>query len=629
MCGITGIYSFNSPASQFKKQIEFAVDSLKTRGPDSNGIYIDKNTGLGHTRLSIIDTSDAGSQPFNSSDGRYSLVFNGEFYNHKDFRKELENDGIKFRSASDTEVLLYLLIKYAQEAIEKINGCFAFAFYDSLENTVIIARDRMGINPLSYYLDDDKFIFGSEMKSLYAYGIKKELNTAAVYTYFQLNYLPTNLSILNNVHKLEPGHYIKIGINGIEIKSYYKIPQFNKSAATDDYDTASKKLRDLLDASVERRLMADVPLGCFLSGGIDSTIITAMAAGHTKHLNTFSIGFKDEEFFDETCYAEIVAKNYKTNHTSFKLSNDDLLSHFSEMLDYLDEPFGDSSALAVNILSKLTRAKATVALSGDGADEMFAGYNKHTAHFNASYARAKEKIAAAMNPLLKVVPKSRNSKMSNFARQLDRFAKGFKLGPEDRYWFWSAIGTENYVQSLLKTEVDYQQYSSKKNRYLNSNSGLEDINNVLYTDMHLVLQGDMLTKVDLMSMANSLEVRTPFLDHTVVDYVFSLPSHYKITSSVRKRILKDSCRDLIPLELINRPKHGFEVPLLKWFRNELWEMIDKDLLSESFVKEQGVFNYEEILRLKKKIFSSVPEDSAAKIWALIVFQNWWKKYFIR
>lgn len=628
MCGITGIYSFKSPASQFKNQIEIAVEALKSRGPDNNGIYIDKNTGFGHTRLAIIDTSDAGVQPFNSPDNRYSLIFNGEFYNYNDFRKELSNDGVKFRSASDTEILLYLLIKHGENAIEKINGCFAFAFYDSLKNTVIIARDRMGINPLFYYLDEEKLIFGSEMKALFAYGIKKELNSAAIYTYFQLNYLPTNLSMLNNVHKLEPGHYIKIGLNGTETKSYYKIPQFNKSLASDDYSKASKKLRDLLDEAVERRLMADVPLGCFLSGGIDSTIITALAAGHTKHLNTFSIGFKDEEFFDETSFAEIVAKKYKTNHTSFKISNDDLLSHLNEMLDYLDEPFGDSSALAVNILSKLTRTKVTVALSGDGADEMFAGYNKHAAHFNASYARAKEKIAAAMNPLWKIVPKSRNSKMSNFARQLDRFATGFKLGPEDRYWFWAAIGTETYVQSLLKIEMDYPQYSSKKNKYLNSNSGLEEINNVLFTDMQLVLQGDMLTKVDLMSMLNSLEVRTPFLDHTVVDYVFSLPSHYKITSSVRKRILKDCCSDLIPTELMNRSKQGFEVPLLKWFRNELWEMIDKDLLSESFIKEQGVFNYEEIFKLKRKIFSTGPQDSAAKVWALIVFQHWWKKYFI-
>lgn len=628
MCGITGIFSFNNSAESYRSRIDDAVATLKSRGPDSNGVYIGKNVGFGHTRLSIIDTSDAGSQPFLDSTGRYALVFNGEFYNHNDFRSELISDGILFKSGSDTEVLLYLLIKYGEKAIEKINGCFAFAFYDSETERIIAARDRMGINPLVYFHDQEKFIFASEIKALFAYEITKELNTAAVYTYFQLNYLPANISMIKNVHKLEPGNYIIADKTGIIIKSYYKIPNAPISENYDDYKTASKKLRDLLDAAVERRLMSDVPLGCFLSGGIDSTIITALASGHTKHLNTFSIGFKDEEFFDETSFAEIVAKRYKTNHTTFKISNDDLLNNLTEMLDYLDEPFADSSALAVNLLSKLTRTKVTVALSGDGADEIFAGYNKHAAHFNASYARAKEKIAAAMNPLWKVVPKSRNSKVSNFARQLDRFATGFKLSPDERYWYWASIGSESYVSSLLDIKIDYAEFSQKKSKYVNSNCGLEDINQVLYTDMQLILPGDMLTKTDLMSMANSLEVRTPFLDHTVVDYAFSLPSHYKINSNQRKKILKDCCSDLIPKELINRPKHGFEVPLLKWFRKELWPMIDKDLLSEDFVKEQGIFNYEEILKLKKKIFSSGPEDSAAKIWALIVFQHWWKRYFI-
>jgi asparagine synthase (glutamine-hydrolysing) len=628
MCGITGFFSFNNSAETYRSKIDAAVEAIKSRGPDSNGLYIDKNVGFGHTRLSIIDTSDAGSQPFIDSSGRYALVFNGEFYNHNEYRAELVSDGIKFKSGSDTEVLLYLLIKYGENAIEKINGCFAFAFYDSISEKIIAARDRMGINPLVYYTDSEKFIFASEMKALYAFGIPKELNTAAVYTYFQLNYLPANISMLKNVNKLEPGNYLVVDKSGISVKSYYKIPNSVLTDNYDDYQTASKKLRDLLDSAVERRLMSDVPLGCFLSGGIDSTVITALAAGHTKHLNTFSIGFKDEEFFDETSFAEIVAKRYKTNHTSFKISNDDLLNNLTEMLDYLDEPFADSSALAVNILSKLTRTKVTVALSGDGADEIFAGYNKHAAHFNASYARAKEKIAAAMNPLWKVVPKSRNSKVSNFARQLDRFATGFKLSPDERYWYWASIGSESYVSSLLDIPIDYAEFSQRKNKYVNSNVGLEDINQVLYTDMQLILPGDMLTKTDLMSMANSLEVRTPFLDHTVVNYAFSLPSHYKINSNQRKKILKDCCSDLIPKELINRPKHGFEVPLLKWFRNELWQMIDKDLLSEEFVTNQGLFNYNEISKLKKKIFSSGPEDSAAKIWALIVFQHWWKKYFI-
>jgi asparagine synthase (glutamine-hydrolysing) len=627
MCGITGIYCFNDTADKYSDRLAMAVDSLKYRGPDDNGIYIDKNTGFGHTRLSIIDVSTAGAQPFADISGKYSLVFNGEFYNHKDFKQELLNDGVKFKSSSDTEVLLYLLIKYGSDAIEKVNGCFSFAFYDSVNNSCIIARDRMGINPLVYFKDNEKLVFASELKALIAFGIPRELNTSAVFTYFQLNYLPTNTSILKNVYKLEPGYYLSITKQGVVKNQYYKIHEFDSKAPTTSYNDAKIKLRELLDASVKRRLVADVPLGCFLSGGIDSTIITALAAGHTKHVNTFSIGFKGDSYFDETSFAELVAKKYNTNHTSFKVSKDDLLQNLNIVLDYLDEPFADSSALAVNILSKLTREKATVALSGDGADEMFAGYNKHTAHFNATYAGTKEKVAAAMNPLWKVVPKSRNSKAANFARQLDRFASGYKLSPEERYWFWASIGTEKYVNDLLNIKIDYQQFSKNKLSILSTKNSFSEINTILYADMHLVLQGDMLAKVDFMSMANSLEVRTPFLDHTVVDFVFSLPSHYKITANTRKRILKDCCADLIPEDLIHRTKHGFEVPLLSWFRNELWSMIDNDLLSEKFVREQEIFNYETVKKLKKKIFSNNPEDSAAKIWALLVFQYWWKKYF--
>ncbi len=627
MCGITGIYCFNESAENYESKLKLAVESLKSRGPDSNGIFINQNIGLGHTRLSIIDTSAAGSQPFIDKSGKYAIVFNGEFYNHNDFRQELKNDGIDFDSETDTEVLLYLLIKYGTLAIAKINGCFSFAFYDLNKNTCLLVRDRMGINPLLYYKDDDKLIFASEMKAIFSFGIPKILNHDSLVTYLQLNYLPTNCSIIENVHKLEPGHYLEISQNGVSIQKYYEIPTYNSASTIDDYETAKSNLKTLLDNSVKRRMIADVPLGCFLSGGIDSTIITALASQHTVNLNTFSIGFKDNEYFDETCYADIVAKKFKTNHTVFKISNDDLLHNLNSAINYLDEPFADSSALAVNILSKLTREKVTVALSGDGADEMFAGYNKHSAHYKAALAGPKEKIAATLHPIWKALPKSRNSKTANLARQLDRFASGYKLSPEERYWFWASIGSTDYTTSILLQQPNNQRINDIKQKYLTNTSNFKDLNAVLYTDMKLVLQGDMLTKVDLMSMANSLEVRTPFLDHTVVDYVFGLPANYKISATSKKLILKETFKDLIPHELLNRPKHGFEVPLLKWFKNELWSLIDTDLLSEKFISEQALFNYNTIRDLKKKIHSTNPGDTAAKVWALIVFQNWWKKYF--
>lgn len=629
MCGIIGFYNKHSDASEYKKNLLNAVDSLKMRGPDSNGTFFDKNTGLGHTRLAVIDTSNAGNQPFTDSSGKYTLIFNGEFYNHKGYRNELENDGVKFISESDTEVLLYLLVKYGKDAIQKINGCFAFAFYDSVKNEIIIARDRMGINPLLYYVEDDKIVFASEMKALIAFGLKPDIDYEAVFSYFQLNYFPPNQCVFRNTFKLKPGTYAVINENGIKNHEYYTIPLSINNTEFPDYIQAKKQLYTLLDESVKRRLISDVPIGCFLSGGIDSSIITALASAHTNNLNTFSIGFTDESYFDETNYANIVAEKYKTNHTVFKISSNDILDNFFKIIDYFDEPFADSSALAVYILSYCTKQKATVALSGDGADEMFAGYNKHSAHFNASYMGVKENFVKAFNPLWKIMPKSRSNKSSNLFRQLYRFSEGCKFTPRDRYWFWASIGSENYVESLLKRTINKLEFENKKNEYLKSVSNLSDINSVLYADMHLVLQGDMLTKVDLMSMANSLEVRTPFLDHNVVDFVFSLPYSYKITNSSRKRILKDTFRHLLPEELLNRPKHGFEVPLLKWFRNELWNLIDNDYLSEDYIKEQNIFNYNVIKKLKKQIHSENPEDSHAKIWALLVFQNWWKKYIMK
>ncbi len=621
MCGIVGVYSFGN--QNFDSQIKSAVSSLESRGPDCNGIFVHENVALGHTRLSIIDTSEAGNQPFRDASGNFVLVFNGEFYNHNDFRNELLADGVKFTSKSDTEVLLYLLIKYRERAIEKLNGCFAFAFYDIAKNECLLVRDRMGINPLVIYSDSDKIMFASEMKALIAMGIPREIDNEALKTYFQLNYIPTNQGIFKNTRKLQPGTFMKISKSGTEEYSYYKIPDYKATPINDDYKTAQKRLRELLTESVGRRLIADVPLGCFLSGGIDSSIITGIASQLTPHLNTFSVGFSDNKYFDETDCAEIIAKRFNTNHTAFKISSLDLLKNISHTLDYLDEPFADSSALAVDILSKLTRQKVTVALSGDGADELFSGYNKHSAHLRIMNAGIKEKAVASFEPIWKLLPKSRNSKITNTFRQLYRFANGYNLSNAERYWRWASIGDDDYVSKLLKVNANETVFDERKNFYLSSD--FADMNDVLNADMHLVLQGDMLAKVDFMSMANSLEVRVPFLDHTVVDYVSCLPSSYKIDSKSRKKILRETFADFFPPELLNRRKHGFEVPLLKWFNSELKTTIDNDLLSKQLIEEQGLFNYAEIESLKLQLQSNNVGDATAKVWALIVFQWWWKK----
>ena len=632
MCGITGIFAFNLVGKFNRINISAATQSLSKRGPDFQDIYLGDWVGLGHRRLSIIDTSAIANQPMWDESKRYCIIFNGEIFNYRELKAELQTKGISFFSHSDTEVLLKLYIVEREKCLAKLNGFFAFCIYDKQEQSFFIARDRYGVKPLLYVHDEDKFLFASEMKSILQYGIEKELDYTSLHTYLQLNYIPAPNTIFKKVKKLLPGHFLKIENCQLRIENYYSIPYTSQAEANPiSYEDGKEKLKKLLEASVQRRLVADVPLGAFLSGGIDSSVITALASKHKPDLHTFSIGFRDEKFFDETKYARLVANCFKTEHTVFSLTNDDLYAHVHSALDYIDEPFADSSAINVYILSKETRKYATVALSGDGADELLAGYNKHDAFNRIINKGWKENAVASLLPLWKLLPKSRHNPLANKARQLQRFAEGMNLSSKDRYWRWAGYTDENQSLALL-SEMSRQQFIETefkdfKSSLLETIPEKERINDILLTDMKLVLANDMLTKVDLMSMANGLEVRTPFLDYEVVNYMFSLPASFKINSNIRKRILQDAYKEILPAQLYNRPKKGFEVPLLKWLRREMKSLIMDDLLSEKLIREQNTFNYIEIEKLKRKLFSSNPEDVHARIWGLIVFQWWWKKYF--
>jgi asparagine synthase (glutamine-hydrolysing) len=632
MCGITGMFAFNLVGRFNKIQVTNATMALQKRGPDFQDVYTDEWVGLGHRRLSIIDTTSVAHQPMWDDTKRYCIVFNGEIFNFAELKKYLESKGIAFFSHGDTEVLLKLYIYEKENCLSKLNGFFSFCVYDRQEQTFFLARDRFGIKPLLYQFDEDKFLFSSEMKSLLHYGIEKKLDYSSLYTYLQLNYIPAPDTIFLSVKKLLPGHYMKVSRQKMDIQSYYQIPYDHEHVANNkiSYEHAKDKARELLEASVQRRLVADVPLGSFLSGGIDSSIVTGLASKYKPDLHTFSIGFRDEKFFDETNYARLVAKHFKTEHTVFSLTNNDLYAHVHTILDYLDEPFADSSAIAVYILSKETRKHATVALSGDGADEMLAGYNKHAAFNRIINSGWKENLVNKLDPIWKALPKSRSGAISNKVRQLSRFSEGMKLSSKDRYWQWAGYATKEETLLMLHPDLRINMwlkdfYPRRKN-ILQHIPDKEDINDILLTDMNLVLPNDMLTKVDMMSMANGLEVRVPFLDFEFVNFMFSLPSSYKLKGANRKRIVKDAFRTMLPKQLYHRPKKGFEVPLLKWFRNEMKSLIVDDLLSEKFITEQGVFDYREIDKLKQQLFSSDPQDIHARIWGLIVFQWWWKKY---
>ena len=635
MCGIAGVFAFNDEG---KSKINFIAASIKTlnkRGPDFIDIYKETDFALAHARLAIIDTSNAANQPFTDQSGAYTIVFNGEIFNFKALKAELMLKGVKFRTESDTEVLLNLYIKEGKTCLNKLNGFFSFAIYNHHSKELFIARDRYGIKPFIYTVQDDYFCFASELKALLKFEIPKKINKAVLLQYFHLNYIASNNSIFEGVHKLPPGHYAVLKNGKLQIDCYYKIMQTGQGIVEKlDYQESCSKLYHLLDDAVKLRMISDVPLGAFLSGGIDSSIITALASKHTKHLNTFSIGFKDEPMFDETSFAKLVAKKCQTNHTVFSLTNNNLYENLNDMLAYIDEPFADSSALNVFILSQQTRKKVTVALSGDGADEMFAGYNKHAAAFAVLNNQYKINSLKHVSPLFKMLPQSRNTKFGNLVRQFDKLTAGAKLNDAERYWRWAGFYDDNHLVNLFKPNFidtsSYDGYKSMKASLLNafSSNQVQSMNQILLTDMKMVLAGDMLTKVDSMSMANSLEVRVPFLDYRVVDFAFSLPDNFKITAKNRKLILKDTFKNELPLEIFNRGKKGFEVPLLKWFKTDLKSLIIDDLLSEKLIQEQQIFNYNYIQNLIKKLFSSNPGDTVAKVWALIVFQTWYKKYYL-
>ncbi len=629
MCGIAGAYSFKNKTVE-QEWLQNAAQSLHKRGPDNQHFVTIGKASLVHARLSIIDTSEQAHQPIYDSTGRYAIVFNGEIFNFQSVRKELEAKGVVFRTNSDTEVLLYAYIHFGTSFLHKLNGFFAFAIHDKQTDELFIACDRFGIKPLYYYQDEDYFFFGSELKTILQFPVRKEINWSSVCLYFQLNYIPGKNSVFKNIHKLEPGTCITIHQQQVTTARWYTIP-YNALQAEQNqlsYAEQKEKLTALMEDSVRLRLIADVPLGAFLSGGIDSSVVTAMAARHTPHLNTFSIGFEGNDYFDETPYANLVAKHFKTNHTVFKLNNDDLFGSLHELLEYTDEPFADSSALLVNILSKFTRKHVTVALSGDGGDELFAGYNKHYGEWQMRNGGWKTKIIHSLQPVWEAMPKSRNGKVGNIIRQLERFSIGMELSPAERWWRWCCFNDLEKVDALLQGKTDVAMMGIIEARQQFSSPVQYDgtLNDCLLADVGMVLPYDMLVKVDRMSMRNSLEVRVPFLDYRVVEFAFSIPVSSKIDSRLKKKIVQDAFRDVLPAELYNRPKKGFEVPLLQWFRTDLKDKILNDYLNDDYIQAQGIFDVSVIQQLKQQMFSANPGDVHAQIWALLVFQNFWRKY---
>ncbi|MCQ2960501.1 MAG: asparagine synthase (glutamine-hydrolyzing) [Bacteroidales bacterium] len=621
MCGISGIFSFSDSAKQYQSFVERSIATLRKRGPENQSVVCKNNVALGHARLAILDTTAAGNQPFTEKSGRYTIVYNGEFYNYRDFYAELHADGITCNSSSDTEVLLYLYCKYGRECMQKINGFFAFAIYDSQEKTLFVARDRMGIKPLYYIQTDSFFGFSSELKGIMEFPFERVLNSKALFSYLQLMYVPAPMTMLQDVHKLEPGCSLFVTQNGVEERRYFSLEQEIDNLHC-SYEDAQHLLVEKLTESVQKRLISDVPLGTFLSGGIDSSVVSTIASRYVDNLQTFSIGFKDNPFIDETKFARLVAKKIHSQHTEIQIDNKTLEESVYDILNSIDEPFADSSSIAVHVLCNKVKPHVTVALSGDGADELFAGYHKHMAHYRQMNSPILNSIISKASPLLKQLPQSRSNAIFNMFRKMSKYAEVAGMQIDEMYLrLCSFTPYEQVFQELQNPDSDLSWLKMKYCKFPEKAT----INDVLLADQKLVLANDMLTKVDRMSMENSLEVRTPFLDHTFVKFVNSLPVEYKINGTMKKRILQDAFRNDLPIELYNRSKKGFEVPLQMWCKEAFLDL-ENQLLSSSFLKQQNIFNVGAIGRIveSSKLYSQ--SFAPMQVWALLVFQSWWKRY---
>lgn len=619
MCGIIGLKLFNETAKDFHlNAVENGLEKQRHRGPDAKGIFQGENVVLGHNRLSIIDKKSRSNQPMTDESKRYQLVFNGEIYNYPELKNNLLKIGYTFKTSSDTEVLLYFLIEYGVEKIEQLNGCFAFAFYDTIEDELIIARDKLGINPLLFGLTDEGIYFASEMWFFSAFDEFKTLNQQALNEYFQFSYIAAPNTIIKNVQKLLPGHYLKVKGKFYDIKKYWSVDK-NKIELPNTEDKLVKETKSIIEDAVIKRLVADVPIGTFLSGGIDSSIVSAIAADFKDNLNTFSVGFLDNPYKDESKYAQEVAKHIGSLHHPIMLSSKDVMNELPDVLNAMDEPFGDSSAIAMYFLAQKTKEHVTVSLSGDGADELFGGYNKHIAYLQSKNVNRFQKVA--LKAISKLGKGHRRSKYGEILRKINKFNDLSALSETEKYWFLASFVNENDQQQLLNG------FKTREEGVFKQKS--PSIDDFLILDQQFILQGDMLKKVDLMSMRHSLEVRTPFLDENVVEFANNLPTNYKTDGKTGKIILRKSFQDMLPESVFNRSKQGFEVPLKYWLLESWGNIIQEKWFNEEYIVEQDIFNAKFVEKLKRQFFDKDPNDYTTLIWLYIVFQHWYSKWMIK
>jgi asparagine synthase (glutamine-hydrolysing) len=613
VCGIVGIKKIkNNPTQTDVMRVENALTAQVHRGSDASRVLTTGKAVFGHNRLAIIDVGERSNQPFQALSDRYTITFNGEIYNFQQLKNNLLGRGYQFNTSSDTEVLLNHMIEFGPEGISDLEGCFAFAFYDCVDDRLLLVRDRMGINPVLFHIGEEEVCFSSELNAFKWLIDEHEVDETALSYFFRFTYIPAPKTILKNVQKLLPGHYLSVKGSNFDIIKYDS--EDREAIGEQDYENVKKELKLKLEHAVISRLNADVPLGAFLSGGLDSSIVAAIAADFKTELATFSVGFEDHPFYDESKYAQMVADHIGSRHYALNLSDDYVVEELPRILASIDEPFADSSSIASFLVAQEASKFVTVCLSGDGADELFAGYNKHTA-----FQKMKNPgflLALATKLVGQERREARSSWFANKRRQLKKFKQLQALDWPANYWYLASFVSEEEVSALLeKSAIELPKLALE-----------QSLSHFLEMDQQFVLPNDMLKKVDMTSMANSLEVRVPFLDSGVVKLANALPDQYKNDGKRGKKILRECFADLLPAQLLNRPKQGFEVPLQSWIKKG-WSKITREAwFEESYLKGQGLFKTEGVLRMKEKALAKQSGDEIIQLWSYIVFQNWYDRW---
>lgn len=615
MCGIAGYYSLNQTLEP--SLLKTMTNAIQHRGPDSDGFFNDRTAGLGHRRLSIIDLREVANQPMFSHNDRYVMVFNGEVYNFKELSSQVrvKNDSFYYKTNSDTEVVIEAFNKWGVDFVNRLNGMFAIAIYDTVEGHLFLYRDRIGIKPLYYYWDGENFFFASEIKALTKVEMirnKLTINQTAVNHFLNLGYIPAPISIYNEIHKFPAGHRLHINKDIFTLEPYWKVEDKVEFDEFRNYPEAKKKLKYLIESSVQYRMISDVPFGTFLSGGIDSSLVTAIAQNQSDTaINTFSIGFKESKF-NESVHAQTIANHLHTNHHEFVVTTKEAQEMVNDMIVSYDEPYADSSAIPSMLLSKMARKHVTMTLSGDGGDELFLGYGsyKWAKKLDAGFYKQNRKLLAYF--LSKMKDRHiRVSKLLDFQTGDDLKRHIFS---QEQYLF-----SQQEIGQILKNK-DFDN-SIIKDDFSDLDRQLSASEAQAMFDLKYYLPDDLLVKVDRATMKYSLETRVPLLDYRIIEFALNLPEKFKQKGDISKFILKETLYDYLPKSYFERPKAGFSIPMNDWLRADLKYLID-DFLNEPLIMEAGFVNYDVVKDLIQRWTLKEPH-LYNRIWTLIVLHKWY------